>query len=360
MPQTVIITLTVAGLDTGPFSLYSDVDGYVTPFETGVTKPSLLVGYVSTLVPDAATIIRVKSVNELCTNYIDLTIPTTTTTTTSSSTTSTTSSTTTSTTSTSTTSTTSTTTTAFCVDCRNWNYVSGNIPAEGDVIHWYSCEDGSPQTRALSFGDPDGSFCNCNTVGNPYSDNGTILTEIGICVPTTTTTTTQAVIIYSVQPCGGGQGPYKITYGTGDVPTAIGEAFKLLLPGSPFDGAGCWEIVEYPVEGPADYEAVAFGTAYNNCEGCPETTTTTTTPTPPAQFTLNYSDVSGPDACSGYGPPCSNCSTYFAAPGATLANGLVIYTTYPGTTAPDGYYSDGTNWWQISGGLGAINNQTPC
>lgn len=353
MPQTVIITLTVAGLDTGPFNLYSNADGYVTPFETGVTKPSLLVGYVSTLVPDAATIIRVKSVNELCNNYIDLTIPTTTTTTTSS-TTSTTST-------TSTSSTTTTTTTAFeCADCRNWEYNGATIPEAGDVIHYYRCSDGADQTIVLSNGDPTGQFCNCDSIDDPYSDNGTTLTQIGSCAPTTTTTTTQAVIIYSVQPCGGGQGPYKITYGTGDVPTAVGEAFKLLLPGSPFDGAGCWEIVEYPVEGPADYEAVAFGTAYNNCEGCPETTTTTTTPTPPAQFTLNYSDVSGPDACSGYGPPCSNCSTYFAAPGATLANGLVIYTTYPGTTAPNGYYSDGTNWWQISGGLGAINNQTPC
>lgn len=182
MPQTVIITLTTAGLDTGPFNLYSDVDGYVTPFETGVTKPSLLVGYVSTLVPNAATIIRVKSVNELCTNYIDLTIPTTTTTTTSSST---------STTSTSSTTTTTTTTAFECVDCRNWEYNGATIPEAGDVIHYYRCSDGAPQTIVLSNGDPTGQFCNCNSIDDPYSDNGTILTEIGICVePTTTTTTT--------------------------------------------------------------------------------------------------------------------------------------------------------------------------
>lgn len=187
MAQTVLITLTVAGLDTGPFDLYSNADAYAAPFETGISKVALVAGYLSTVVPDAATIIRVKSTSELCPNYIDLTITTTTTTTTS------TTSTTTSTTSTSTSSTTTTTTTPFaCADCRNWNYVSGNIPAEGDVIHWYSCVDGSPQSRALSFGDPDGDFCNCNSIGNPYSDNGTILTEIGICVTTTSTTTTAA------------------------------------------------------------------------------------------------------------------------------------------------------------------------
>jgi len=85
MAQTVLITLTTAGLDTGPFNLYSDADGYVTPFETGVAKSALVAGYTSTVVPDAATIIRVDSTG-VCTNFVDLTInivpPATTTTTT--------------------------------------------------------------------------------------------------------------------------------------------------------------------------------------------------------------------------------------------------------------------------------------
>jgi hypothetical protein len=106
MAQTVLITLTTAGTDTGPFDLYSDADGYVTPFETGVSKVALTGGYTSTLVPDAATIIRVQSDSDSCTNYVDLTIVTTTTTTTSTSTTTTT------TTSTSTSTTTTTTTAA--------------------------------------------------------------------------------------------------------------------------------------------------------------------------------------------------------------------------------------------------------
>jgi hypothetical protein len=90
MPQTVLITLTLAGTDTGPFDLYSDVDGYVSAFETGVPKASLVGGYVSVLVPDGATVIRVKSTG-VCLNYIDLAISgITTTTTTSSSTTTTT------------------------------------------------------------------------------------------------------------------------------------------------------------------------------------------------------------------------------------------------------------------------------
>lgn len=214
MAQTVIITLTVAGLDTGPFNLYSDVDGYVTPFETGVTKPSLLAGYVSTVVPDAATIIRVKSVSELCTNYIDLTIPTTTTTTTSS-TTSTTST-------TSTSSTTTTTTTAFeCANCRNWEYNGATIPEAGDVIHYYRCSDGASQTIVLSNGDPTGQFCNCDSIDDPYADSTTTLTQIGICVTTTTTTTAApAYNYYTLTPCTGGGGTdYRsiLALGLGDV-----------------------------------------------------------------------------------------------------------------------------------------------
>jgi len=86
--MTVTTTLTVAGSDTGPFNLYSDTDGYVSAFETGVSKVALLAGYTSTLVPNGTTVIRVKSNNELCTNYVDIpVVPCTTTTTTSSTTT---------------------------------------------------------------------------------------------------------------------------------------------------------------------------------------------------------------------------------------------------------------------------------
>ena len=111
MAQTVLITLTTAGTDTGPFDLFSDADSYVTAFENNVLKASLVSGYTSTLVPDLATIIRVKS-DSLCTNYIDLPIVTTTTTTSTSSTTTTSTSSTTTTTTTTVPPTTTTTTTS--------------------------------------------------------------------------------------------------------------------------------------------------------------------------------------------------------------------------------------------------------
>ena len=81
--MTVLITLTTAGSDSGPFDLYSNLDGYVSAFETGVDKASLLSGYASALVPDYTTTIRVKS-NGDCVNYVDIVVESTTTTTTTS------------------------------------------------------------------------------------------------------------------------------------------------------------------------------------------------------------------------------------------------------------------------------------
>lgn len=82
--MTVLVTLTLAGTDTGPFNLYSNVDGYVNIIATGVTRAALLAGYSLTGVPDTATVIRAKSTGT-CTNYIDMSIIGGTTTTTSTS-----------------------------------------------------------------------------------------------------------------------------------------------------------------------------------------------------------------------------------------------------------------------------------
>lgn len=72
----ILITLTTAGTDTGPFSLFSDVNTFVSPFETGVSKLALLAGHATNLAPGSTTTVRVKS-EGICTNFIDivLTLP---------------------------------------------------------------------------------------------------------------------------------------------------------------------------------------------------------------------------------------------------------------------------------------------
>jgi hypothetical protein len=85
--MTVLITLTVAGADSGPFNLFSNLDGYASAFATGISKSALLAGYSSSAVPDYTTTIRLVSVGN-CNNYIDIILDAPTTTTTSSSSTS--------------------------------------------------------------------------------------------------------------------------------------------------------------------------------------------------------------------------------------------------------------------------------
>ena len=68
----VLLTLTIAGSDTGPFDLYSDLDSYITAFETGVSKIDLEAGY-TTEAPDYATIIRIISTGD-CINSTDITL----------------------------------------------------------------------------------------------------------------------------------------------------------------------------------------------------------------------------------------------------------------------------------------------
>jgi hypothetical protein len=84
--MTVLITLTVAGSSTTLFDLYSNSDGFTIPFETGITRASLLAGYTTNLCPDDATVVRVQA-TESCINYIDILLVNTTTTTTTTTTT---------------------------------------------------------------------------------------------------------------------------------------------------------------------------------------------------------------------------------------------------------------------------------
>lgn len=145
----VTITLTTAGSDTGPFNLYSDVDGYVSAFEVGVSKAALIAGYTSTLVPNGTTIVRVMSASALCTNYVDITIG------------------------------------GLCTPaCKT--YIVSN-PDTGGLWEGISCDTGLPVSGIV----PGSS----KTVTDCIVDGSLVLTNAFIdesadCYPTTTTTTT--------------------------------------------------------------------------------------------------------------------------------------------------------------------------
>ena len=79
--MTILITLTTIGTDCSTFDIYSNVDGFLSAFETDIPKASLSAGFSSANVPDGTTVIRVKA-KGVCTNYIDINLSAMTTTTT--------------------------------------------------------------------------------------------------------------------------------------------------------------------------------------------------------------------------------------------------------------------------------------
>lgn len=161
----IFVKLNTAGSDTGPFMVYSNVDGYITAYGINITKANLTSG-VTVTVPDFTTSVKIRS-NGKCTNSIIVNIApagsTTTTTTvipstttTSSTTTTTTSgggqpgSTTTSSTTTSSTTTSSTTTTLPpIVTCVCQKSVFNPPDGQARQVSYYDCEI-NPKTGTYS------------------------------------------------------------------------------------------------------------------------------------------------------------------------------------------------------------------
>ena len=165
--MTVLITLTTAGADSGPFNLYSNLDGFTSAFETGVSKAALLAGYSSALVPDYTTVIRVLSTGD-CTNYIDIVLfsPTTTSTSTLPVTT--------------TTTTTSgiTTTTTTTLPCLQYVLSVANVSGESASVGYLNCV-GIEQSQTVYWGSSV-AFCATEIISEDLGPYGG-LSLIGNC-----------------------------------------------------------------------------------------------------------------------------------------------------------------------------------
>ena len=94
------------------------------------------------------------------------------------------------------------------------------------------------------------------------------------------------------------------------------------------------------------------------------TVTPTLTPTPTQTigyytYSLGYDAASSATACSDFG---SSPSNYYAplvgGPGPNI--GEFLYTdSSTSTPAPNGYYSNGVAWYQITGGAGEVTSVDP-
>lgn len=168
MAQTVLITLTIAGTDTGPFDLYSDADGYTSPFAINISKAALTAGYTSYVVPNAATLIKVVS-KGTCTNFVLLPIIGTSATTTSTSSSSTSSS--------STSSSTSSTTSTRIPPSPCVQQVFFNVTVRGSVQYLSCC--GVTVEQVVEVGYQSITACMYINTLAPTSTGGATISEIG-------------------------------------------------------------------------------------------------------------------------------------------------------------------------------------
>jgi hypothetical protein len=91
------------------------------------------------------------------------------------------------------------------------------------------------------------------------------------------------------------------------------------------------------------------------------TTTTTTTAAGPCQLSLSPSNVDGATACDNWNNVIDRTAYYALYYPCSATNGQQLYTDSGLTTLiPNGWYSDGTNYFQVVGGNGTLINSTAC
>jgi hypothetical protein len=364
----VLITLTTAGADTGPFNLYSNVDSYTTAFATGVAKSALLAGYLSTAVPASTNYIRVKSTGR-CTNYIDIFVTgsgTTTTTTTSAP---------------------ATTTTTTTQVVTYYNVVLCGT-STSSVIRYNGPNN---VTLGIVVQSSNGQCYTVSSVGTGPETVGTLLTQFNNCVlcegappPTTTTTTTATPTTTTTTTAG----PTTTTTTTTASPTTTttttsglyhvwnlyrteGAEFPACsttpasqvieydsnyAPGVVFKASNglCYTIANdgYQVTAPLINE----DTEYANCTECTETspTTTTTTTVAPTTTTTTTGGINHPyvfPITIGWGDSSSACSD------ATTANTIwgdfpdfVDNNTFYNLQNSNSTYDGGDLWYRNTSG----------
>ena len=69
--MTGAIQIGILGVNTGPFNLYSNVNGFTVPFAVDISRQELINGYATDQVPNTTSEIRIMSTGE-CTSYVDI------------------------------------------------------------------------------------------------------------------------------------------------------------------------------------------------------------------------------------------------------------------------------------------------
>lgn len=312
--MNVLITLTTAGVDTGPFNLYSNVDNYTTAFETNISKGILVAGYTSTIVPPGTTAVRVWSMG-ICANYVDitLTVPATTTTTT-----------------TSAPGTTTTTTTAAPVPT-----TSTTTTYVGPATTTTTSTTAAPVPTTTTTTTYVGPATTTTTSTTPIPPSTTTTTT----APTTSTTTT-SIFVSCEQWQNDTLEEATITY----TPCGSGTPVSGYALATTSSVCAVYGSITVTVGGPL--------TLVGACSA-PTTTTTTTTITPTTTTTTTVAPVETTTTTTTGAPVGTTTTTTTIAPSTTTTTTTAIIVTTTTTTTALVYYA-------FSLTAGGIDSATAC
>lgn len=358
MPQTVTLRLITAGSTTGPFDLYSNVDGFTTPFEEGVSRVALLSGYTSELVPDGATVVRIQSDGTYCTNATDVYIGSATTSTTST-----------------TTSTTSTTTTAPPTTTSTTSTTTTAEPTTTTTSTSTTTTTAAPTTTTTSTTSTTTSTTSTTTTAAPTTTT----------TSTTTTTTTLLQIFYGIAPCGsswdGNTYTQQVSVGTfssGDIVFNTASGIFYVVQSSSSTNPGLVNNITVQSTGlltcPSSTTTTTSTTSTTTTAAPTTTTTSTTSTTTSTTSTTTTSTTTttttlAPSSAlfgrgSSLGTACSSLAsspvTYFWPNGVTFGTGVTLYRNAGLTLPVTGYtfiaHEPSTIVYNIGSGNGLVGS----
>jgi hypothetical protein len=283
----------------------------------------------------------------------------------------------------------------------SWTTPDGNTPNpvyiddRNKSVEFSAREDVAPYTITRPVGSAIYTLSNLGVINGVQCYRYIVFTE---ATTTTTTTTTEPpeITLSTTGTCFGGalEGSGRVvasgvsggsgTYSTIRIGTSMENAFDadpIPLSGAPsytFDNlnSAVWFVLVTDSAGYQGYARQIINCTNTTTTVAPTSTTTqastttttststtststTTTTGAPISFNLAYDPSSGTTACSNY--PDTNTAIRYAYYTATLGNGIQLFTSNALTTpVPNGYYSNGTNYWLASGGASILNSQRSC
>jgi hypothetical protein len=227
-------------------------------------------------------------------------------------------------------------------------YTFTNNLGYDESVTYYDCS-GAPQTLLVYDGTTSSAVCVDSIINlNGLTDNNN---GLGSCTPNS------IGILQGATPC-----PTTSTTSTTSTSTSTTSTSTTSTSTSTTStSTSTTSTSTTTTEAPTTTSTTTSGGGGTTSTSTTSTSTSTTTAAGPCQVSLSPSNVDGPTACDNWNNVIDRTTYYALYSGCSATNGQQLYTDSGLTTLiPNGWYSNGTNYFQVVGGNGTLTNSTAC